>query len=250
MVKHRCLQRQIIGICFSLYLGGVCPGEVNLWVELHASLFNEVLACMLLRVRQDEAADLWRGARSWRDIGFKHMSSLGYENGGPGKRADYGNKEYAVLLRLFLMVGGDMRVIFQLAVRWSSLWPDLNQDVELMSDHQLEMQGDLIEIYFGVLRANFAGFESMLTWVDGEARLAGAPHIPLPALLQQFSSLCQVQHTLTGLLVTGTVKYKHYARIPTLVDAGLLAQGSVVHLGWAQAPAKFMASLASLMHEI
>ena len=208
-------------------------------LKTHARIMCEMIGNMVLIARGDETTHGRR--RCWFEIGFKELSESGWDHG-LGVRGDYGNKCYRSLLMVFMDLDNDLRrVLPELALFWPALMPRSRIDLE--TEHSLSMQGDLIEIYFGLVQGNLDWWPTMWCRHGGGIRLHAALNSPLLELRCQFAKFAHVHDWLEAILVSGTLHYRFGERTWQLHELTKLDRTSIVHAAWSKDRAALMRAL-------
>ena len=149
---------------------------------------KECVEGILQRTR--ESTHGWRDL--WKDISFRGYDQRGF------RCVDYGNKEMARLLGACMILDVDLdRLMGELGQFFSSL-DKFNHD---LSDHAIEMQGDVVEIFMAALRNDCP-----------EAPIRSAPC--LPRLFEKFCRVMQAVQFFDGTLCTGYIKYRQERVVP------------------------------------
>ena len=168
---------------------------------LVAQLHNFMDSCVrIMAAYAHLQVDEW-GAQGWNSIGFKYLSSLGYEPDGL-RQIDYGNVEYLAVLQ-FLSLGEPaiLDALESLRCHWPTymdLW------AENKSNGHVEQLADVVEIVMGALRGE--------VWF--EQLFKPEKQNDLPKLFNVLVDICKLVQHLDARLLTGVLKHKHYERIP------------------------------------
>ena len=143
------------------------------------------------------------GHTAWKSY-WKAPSSLGYDVV-RNRCIDYGNKEYNTLLYAFLMLDETMWAqYYQLGRFWPSLLVIPSQ-----TEHQMNMQGDVVEILLAATRAHMP-----FGTIPEEYLRPGC----LPRLTASLCSMCRTVQLINAYCHTGTIKFRNYERVPTILS--------------------------------
>ena len=119
-----------------------------------------------------------------------------------GRCVDYGNVEYYILLRRVR----HMSPFVEDCMAWlgKNHFETLRPEGMLLTDHAVEMHGDIFEIVMAALRGH-AEFRDVLPLCSTD----------LPPLFAKLCSVCKTVHMLDGCIRTGNVKWQN-VRAPRL----------------------------------
>ena len=188
----------------------VGPTHQQLFSQLKRHMDDFVRNCddLILVIRQifrfmvHEHLLHYRGM-SW-STHWKPISKHGYDVI-KNRTVDYGNIEYAMLLSLFVARDPWCNCCIRtMATDFSSLDPGAQ-----LTEHAIEMQGDVVEIWLAALR----GHEFFSPILPELVALSGRQ---IPDLFNRCCELCRTIHLLDGFLATGWLKYK-MERVPTII---------------------------------
>ena len=139
------------------------------------------------------------GPQGWHPIGFKYLSTLGYEPDGL-RQIDYGNVEYLAVLQ-FCSLGEP--AILEALCHLRRHWPTyMDLWAESKTNGHVEQLADVVEIVMGALRGE-EWFEQLFK-----------KHTDLPKLFNVLVDICRLVQQLDARLLIGVLQHSHYERIP------------------------------------
>ena len=158
------------------------------------SAFQCVLHQMCIITFTDHASS--ETTPGW-DYRWKPTSEHGYDVGYGNRCVDYGNMEYATILQFLYLQDQYCQEYIDYLV---SYWPSIHPASWPLSNHAVEMQGDVIEIFLAALRGhdNFTMTNELTK-----------QNTTLPKLFQQVVQLCQLVQCIDASVKTGRVKATH-----------------------------------------